>query len=97
MPRGIRRSSLGTHHRNLCRFYLGIAQIAVRPPCTQTGTLGHFFLALFEELYGSKLAFCCLLQNDEASNETFESERGKTGASTWEGSKTDENGMEGKN
>ena len=36
-------SMLGKPHRNQRHLYLGIAQIAIRPPRTQTGTLGHFF------------------------------------------------------
>ena len=44
---------LGKLHRTVFYLYLDIAQIAVRPPSTQTGTLGYFFRALFEGLYGS--------------------------------------------
>ena len=38
---------LGKHLSMSCHLYLGIAQIAITLPRTQTGTLGHFFQARF--------------------------------------------------
>ena len=42
---------LGKHLSMRCHLYLGIAQIAITPPRTQTGTLGHFFQARFYPFY----------------------------------------------
>ena len=41
---GLISIELGNTILRSCTLHLGIAQIAIRPPRTRPGTMGHFFL-----------------------------------------------------